>query len=110
MLNNVMPQRGTFFSLLSAHTDRMVASANATLRLVSGLGNPNFDNAALIEEVNVNEKSADDIKHQLIRLLYQSFTTPINRDQIHTLTVDLDRVGGESGLALIHKGSIFVLD
>lgn len=92
MLNNVMPQRGVFFSLLSAHTDRMVSGANAALRLISGLGNPKIDNAALIAEVNFNEDSADDIKAQLIRLLYESFTTPINRDQIHTLTLDLDRI------------------
>ena len=37
MLNNVMQQRGKFFALLAAHTDRLVAGANATLRLISGL-------------------------------------------------------------------------
>jgi uncharacterized protein Yka (UPF0111/DUF47 family) len=92
MLSNVMPQRGVFFSLLTSHTERMVAAANATLRLVTGLGNPRTDSAALIEEVNINETSADDIKSELIKLLFESFTTPINRDQIHTLTMDLDRV------------------
>jgi uncharacterized protein len=92
MLNNVMPQRGVFFSLLTSHTDRMVAAASATFRLISGLGNPNVDSAELIAEVNLNETSADDIKAELIKLLYESFTTPINRDQIHTLTLDLDRV------------------
>ena len=90
MLNNVMPQRGVFFSLLVAHTDRLVAAANATLRLISGLGNPQFDTTTLIDEVNLNETSADDLKDQLIRLLYESFTTPINRDQIHALISDLD--------------------
>ena len=92
MLNNVMPQRGTFFELLGAHTDRLVAGANATMRLVSGLGNPHADNAALIEEVNANESSADRIKSDFIHLLYESFTTPINREQLHTLILDLDRI------------------
>ena len=92
MLDNVMPQRGTFFTQLSTHTDRLVAGANATLRLITGLGNPNTDIQALIDEVNFNETSGDEIKAELIKLLYQSFTTPINRDQIHTLTLDLDRV------------------
>lgn len=92
MLNNVMPQRGTFFELLGAHTDRVVADANATMRLVSGLGNPHADNAALIEEVNANESSADRIKSDFIHLLYESFTTPINREQLHTLILDLDRI------------------
>ncbi|HSN63920.1 MAG: DUF47 family protein [Azonexus sp.] len=92
MLNNVMPQRGTFFELLGSHTDRLVAGANATMRLVSGLGNKGVDAAALIEEVNANESSADRIKDDFIRLLYESFTTPINREQLHTLIVDLDRI------------------
>ncbi len=35
-----MPHRGTFFNLLAAHADRLVAGANATLRLFTALGNP----------------------------------------------------------------------
>lgn len=92
MLNNVMPQRGTFFNLLAAHTDRLVAGASATLRLITGLGNQGEPSATLIEEVNLNETSADSIKAEFTKLLYESFTTPINRDQLHTLILDLDRV------------------
>ena len=92
MLNNVISQRGTFFILLAAHTDRLVAGASATLRLITGLGNEGHQTALLIEEVNLNETSADAIKADFIRLLYESFTTPINRDQLHTLILDLDRV------------------
>ena len=92
MLNNVMPKRGVFFELLASHTQRVVAGANATLRLISALGQPNANSAELIEEVRAYETSADAIKADLIRLLYESFTTPINRDQLHTLTLDLDRV------------------
>lgn len=92
MLNNVMPQRSSFFQLLGAHTERLMAGANATLRLISALGNADDHHAALIEEVNLNETSADQIKDQFVHLLYESFTTPINRDQLHTLIRDLDRV------------------
>lgn len=92
MFNNVMPKRGVFFELLASHTQRVVAGANATLRLISGLGQPHANTAALIEEVHGHEVSADLVKADLIRLLYESFTTPINRDQLHTLALDLDRV------------------
>lgn len=92
MLNNVIPQRSTFFNLLAAHTDRLVAGASATLRLITGLGNQGEQTNALIEEVNLNETSADGIKAEFTKLLYESFTTPINRDQLHTLILDLDRV------------------
>lgn len=92
MLNNVMPKRATFFNLLAAHTDRLVAGASATLRLITCLGSQGEQTTALIDEVNLNETSADGIKAEFIKLLYESFTTPINRDQLHTLILDLDRV------------------
>ncbi len=92
MFSSLMPQRKEFFALLAAHSDRVVAGANATLRLMNGLGNGTEDIPVLVAEVNMNEQSADKIKAELIMLLHRSFTTPINRDQIHTLTIELDRV------------------
>lgn len=92
MFSSLMPQRKEFFELLGAHSERVVAAANATLRLVNGLGQDREDIPALVAEVNTNEKIADEIKSALITLLHKSFTTPINRDQIHTLTIELDKV------------------
>jgi uncharacterized protein len=92
MFKALMPQRREFFDLLAAHSDRVVAAANAALRLIQALGTQGSDIDTLVKEVAHNEKSADQIKIDLIALLHKSFTTPINRDQIHTLTIDLDRV------------------
>lgn len=92
MFSNLMPQRREFFDLLAAHSDRVVAGANATLRLVNSLGGRSEDIDTLVKEVDLNEKSADQIKADVITLLHKSFTTPINRDQIHTLMLDLDNV------------------
>ena len=38
MFSSLMPQRKEFYELLAAHSDRVVAGANATLRLVNSLG------------------------------------------------------------------------
>jgi predicted phosphate transport protein (TIGR00153 family) len=92
MFSNLMPQRKEFYELLAAHSDRVVAAANAALRLMNGLGQGTEDVAVLVAEVNMNEHSADKIKSELITLLHRSFSTPINRDQIHTLTIELDLV------------------
>ncbi len=92
MFSSLMPQRREFYELLAAHSDRVVAGANAMLRLVNSLGERNQDVAALAQEVDQNEKGADKIKAALIQLLHKSFTTPINRDQIHTLTIEIDQV------------------
>ena len=92
--SNFLPKRAEFFTLLAAHTDRVNAGANATSRLVNGLGNPAgaAETATLIEEVNSNATSGDRIKNDFVQILYEAFTTPISRDLLHTLILDLDRV------------------
>lgn len=92
MFSNLMPRRSEFYEMLGAHCDRVVAGANATLRLLNGLGAGTEDIPVLVAEVNMSEQAADKIKSELIALLHRSFTTPINRDQIHSLVIELDAV------------------
>jgi predicted phosphate transport protein (TIGR00153 family) len=87
-----MPQRKEFYVLLAALSDRVVAGANATLRLLNGLGNNAEDVPTLVAEVSLLEQAGDKIKAEVITLLHRSFTTPINRDQIHALVNELDVV------------------
>ncbi|TXI75373.1 MAG: DUF47 family protein [Dokdonella sp.] len=90
MFSSLMPQRKEFFELLSAHAEEVVAGANAALQLINGLGDANANLAALVEAINQHEQKGDQIKNKVIERLHQSFTTPINRDQIHSLIDDLD--------------------
>ena len=92
MRRNVMHKRREYFNLLAAHADRLVAGANATMRLITDLGTQPEQDARLIEEVNVNETSADAIKATLISMLFSSFATPISRDLLYTLVSDVDSV------------------
>lgn len=88
----MLPKRSEFFELLAAHSERVLAGANAMLRLINSLGDGKQDVAALINEVNMNEASADQIKADLMTMLHKSFVTPLNRDQVYELTLDIDRV------------------
>lgn len=92
MFSALMPQRREFYDLLSSHTDRLMAAANAVLRLVNALGTESTEIGVLIKEVGMNEQSGDKIKADLIALLHKSFITPISRDDIHTLIIELDMV------------------
>ena len=93
MFSGMMPKRKEFFDLLIAHSDRVVASANATLRLVNNLGTASPDEIdLLVKEVDFNEKSGDKIKAEVIALLHKSFITPLDRDEIHNLTLELDKI------------------
>ncbi|WP_300451308.1 DUF47 family protein [Accumulibacter sp.] len=88
----MLPKRSEFFELLAAHSERVLAGANAMLRLVNSLGVSKQDVAALVEEINMNETSADQIKADLLTMLHKSFVTPLNRDQVYALTLDIDSV------------------
>ena len=88
----MLPKRTEFFALLAAHSERVQAGANAMLRLVSSLGISKQDVAALIEEINMNEASSDQIKADMIELLHKAFVTPLNRDQVYELTLDIDNI------------------
>jgi len=94
MFSALMPQRREFYDLLTSHTDRLMAAANAVLRLVNTLGTDYSETGELIKEVGLNEQSGDKIKAELITLLHKSFITPISRDDIHTLIIELDTVLG----------------
>lgn len=92
MFSSMMPQRREFYDLLASHSDRVMAASNAVLRLVNALGTDFGETSELIKEVDLNELSGDKIKADLIALLHKSFITPISRDDIHTLTVELDKI------------------
>ncbi len=88
----MLPKRTQFFELLEAHSERVLAGANSMLRLINDLGVSAAEVAALIQEVNMNEASADQIKADLLLMLHKSFVTPLNRDQVYELTLDIDRI------------------
>lgn len=93
MFSGFMPKRREFFDLLTAHSERVVVSANATLRLVNNLGSESAENIELlVKEVDFNEKSGDKIKADVIALLHKSFITPLDRDEIHNLTLEMDNI------------------
>ncbi len=95
MFNKLMPQRREFFDLLAAHSGLLVTSANAGLQLVNTLGTSNTAELdLLVGAIDADEQNGDKIKADVIALLHRSFITPLNRDEIHTLTLELDKVLG----------------
>lgn len=92
MFSQMMPQRREFYDLLASHSDRVMAASNAVLRLVNNLGTNSNETSELVKEVDLNEQSGDKIMAEVIALLHKSFITPISRDDIHTLILELDKI------------------
>ena len=91
LFGKLLPREGNFYELFDQHASRIVEAAHAFAKLVA-----NYDNAELREqytrEVDNAERAADRVTHEVNRLIHQTFITPIDRDQIHTLINTMDDV------------------
>lgn len=92
MLSKIMPKDARFFDLFNAHAELVVKGSRQLADLVSDIGVgtvPFADHAKAIDET---ETAADKITHETVALLHTSFTTPLDRDEIHRLIVRMDDI------------------
>lgn len=91
LFKKLLPREGNFFAMFDQHAERIVEAARAFSKLVA-----HYDDHALREqyarEVDHAERSADKVTQEVNRLIHQTFITPIDREQIHTLINTMDDV------------------
>jgi uncharacterized protein len=84
----VIPRERAFYDLLEKDAEGVAAGARELRALVA-----DFEHADVrrrrIQEL---EGAGDDLTHQIIGLLNQTFVTPVDRQDIHTLASHLDDV------------------
>ncbi|MCC7381443.1 MAG: DUF47 domain-containing protein [Deltaproteobacteria bacterium] len=88
MLERVLSRKNQFFDLFDAATAVTVEAAEALRRLLDDIKNVDAHVAA-IKDI---EHRGDDITHQTMSALHQSFVTPIDREDIHALITTIDDV------------------
>jgi predicted phosphate transport protein (TIGR00153 family) len=91
LFGKLLPREGNFFELFNQHAERIVEAARAFSQLVA-----NYNDLQLREQYNRDvdnaERAADRVTHDVNRMIHQTFITPIDRDQIHTLINTMDDV------------------
>ena len=88
MFSKFLPREAKFFMLFSKLAITMIEGANALKELFSDI--PNADRYA--RQIKEIEHRADEITHNTISLLHETFITPIDREDIHQLIRKLDDV------------------
>lgn len=88
---NLIPRDRVFFDLFENLARHVVAAAQHLQRLADEF--PNVD--APIQLIRREEHDADDLAHQALARLDQTFITPFDREDIHTLVNGLDDVVDE---------------
>ncbi|CAM2973854.1 DUF47 domain-containing protein [Actinomyces slackii] len=74
-------------ALISQSAGALVTAAGLLARIISADRN---DRAALREELHAVEHAADETHHRLIRLIKDTFVTPVDRDDLHRIGSLLD--------------------
>ncbi|MGV3572649.1 MAG: DUF47 domain-containing protein [Ramlibacter sp.] len=91
LFRKLLPRDGNFFEMFNQHAAHIGEAAQAFAKLVA-----NYGDVALREqyarEVDHAERAADKVTQDVNRLIHQTFITPIDREQIHTLINTMDDV------------------
>ncbi len=83
-----MPTEGKFFEIFNAHAKCIVDASHELELLID-----NMDQMEVHKQnVQTNEKRADKLTHETIDLLNQTFITPLDPEDIHSLSSHLDDV------------------
>ncbi|HEV8258996.1 MAG TPA: DUF47 family protein [Casimicrobiaceae bacterium] len=84
----LLPREGRFFDYFNEHAGHAVLAAAELKALLADLS----DLEVRRRNIERHEKQADQITHQTMQLLHQTFITPLERDEIHQLITTMDDV------------------
>jgi len=84
----IIPKDTSFFEMFAAIANNLIAAARALVDLFA-----DYENVEVkIGEIRRIEHQGDEMTHSIMRKLNQTFITPFDREDIHTLASSLDDV------------------
>jgi len=87
-MGRLLPREGKFFDYFNQHADLAAQAATELQALLGDLSQLELRSRA----IEKNEKQADRITHETVQLLHQTFITPLDRDEIHSLITGMDDI------------------
>jgi predicted phosphate transport protein (TIGR00153 family) len=84
----LVPKDHSFFQMFTAMSDNLIAGARVLVELFTNY----TDIEVKIEEIRRIEHIGDDLTHDVLTKLNQTFITPLDREDIHQLASKLDDV------------------
>jgi len=88
LLSRILPREETFFDTFVELAENIHAGAKALVEMLENYTDP----AGQAERIKDIEHKGDNITHQLMTRLNQTFITPIDREDIHELSSKIDDV------------------
>jgi len=91
LLSILMPRERQFFTLFNNHASLVVQGAAALVEMLANYSD-NGRRDAYIAKIQGFETAADDVTHQTVALMHNTFVTPFDRDQINKLIQRMDDI------------------
>lgn len=88
MMFNLLPRDTVFFDLFEGLARQVVATADHLHQLAKAF--PDIE--TYVRLIREEEHAADDLAHNALNRLDQTFITPYDREDIHTLVIGLDDI------------------
>ncbi|HJN56596.1 MAG: DUF47 family protein [Candidatus Woesearchaeota archaeon] len=89
----LLPKEEKFFHMLKKQSFNVVKGANEFKGLVENYNKLSYPKKkALVKEIKQIESNGDSLTHEIIKSLDRTFITPIDKEDIHRLTMLLDDV------------------
>ncbi|HSQ41413.1 MAG TPA: DUF47 family protein, partial [Fibrobacteraceae bacterium] len=92
LLDLLLPRETKFYNYMNKHIDFLVQGANAFQDLASQIENLSVEEIKnKIAGIKTCESEMDRVETSIIEALQTTFITPLDREDIHTLAIQVDR-------------------
>jgi len=91
LLSVLMPRERQFFTLFNNHAALVVEGAKALVEMLAGYADSGRRDA-FVTKIQSIEQAADEVTHQTVALMHNTFVTPFDRDQINKLIQRMDDI------------------
>jgi len=91
LLSVLMPRERQFFTLFNKHASLVVEGAATLVEMLSNYSNDSRRDE-YVAKIQAIEHAADEVTHQTVALMHNTFVTPFDRDQINKLIQRMDDI------------------
>jgi predicted phosphate transport protein (TIGR00153 family) len=91
LLSVLMPRERQFFTLFNNHAGLVVAGAKTLVEMLAGYADGGRRDE-YVAKIHAIEHAADDVTHETVALMHNTFVTPFDRDQINKLIQRMDDI------------------
>jgi predicted phosphate transport protein (TIGR00153 family) len=91
LLSMLMPQERKFFALFNQHASLVVQGAAALVEMLEGYADGTRRDE-FVAKIQTIEHNADEVTHETVALMHNTFVTPFDRDQINKLIQRMDDI------------------